>query len=359
MSIYNTLKKKVAVSAVTLMAGLFAFAPSVAAIPYDPNHPGLDKPGFNVYTGVPGYGNESDFLQGKEKNTSTYTDPVNSECKNGQEFAVRTYVHNGANAVHNQNGNGPGVAHGTKVKIALPGAESSKFNLSGTISASNASSVTDGLLINCGNKTMKLSYVAGSAYQYSTIGGNHKLSDSIVTTGTAIGTHSPNGNVWGCWEQRVYVFVTVKVEEVPEKPKPSLGECKLLDVKTIGGRKITYDISGTTTNAQIVGYRIDFGDGNHSTEKSGEYEYAKDGKYTLKAEVRVKYADGKEEWKSADNCMKQVVFESGKPPKVVPPTPTPTTLPVTGPAGVAAVVTAVTGMSSAAYYFVVRRRSEV
>lgn len=34
-------------------------------------------------------------------------------------------------------------------------------------------------------------------------------------------------------------------------------------------------------------------------------------------------------------------------------------LPVTGPAGVAAVVTAVTGMSSAAYYFVVRRRSEV
>lgn len=47
-------------------------------------------------------------------------------------------------------------------------------------------------------------------------------------------------------------------------------------------------------------------------------------------------------------------------PPATPPAPTtPTALPETGPAGVAAIVTAVTGMSSAAYYWVVRRRSEV
>ena len=360
MNIFNSIKKKVALSAVAVFAGLFAFAPAVAAIPYDPNSQGLSQPGFNVYAGTPYYGNENDFLQGKEKGASTYTDPVNSACNNGQQFALRTYVHNGANPAYNNNGSGQGVAHGTKVKVALPGVnEASSFNINSTISASNASSVSDGLVINCGSKKVKLSYVAGSAYQYSTLGGNHALSDSIVTTGAAIGTHSPNGDVWGCWDQRVYVFITVEVKEVPkEEPKKSLGECKLLKVQTESNRKVTADISTTVENAQIIGYKIDWGDGTTSNKQSDSHTYAKDGTYTITAHVLVKFHDGKQEWKTANACKMKVTFKPGQPPVVVPPE-TPKELPKTGAASTAAIFVVITAASTLGYYWYNRRNSLV
>lgn len=366
MKALSILKKAAVGSIAAVMVAVYAFAtPAVQAIPYTPEATGTNYPAFNAFTGVPVEGNEADFVRGKEAtDTNPSVDNVQSACNKGTEYTVRVYVHNVANQTLNNDGNGPAVAHGTKVKVSLPSEDkASKFTIGGKISATNATTVNDTMSINCGGgKVVKLSYVSGSARQFTGFTGTKALSDSIVTTGAPIGTMEPNGDVWGCFAQRVWVTLTVKVEDVAPEPKPSLGECKLLDVKAVGGRKINYEISGTTDNAEIVGYRIDFGDGNNSTEQSGEHEYAEDGTYTVKGEVRVKYADGREEWKSADNCVKQVTFEGDQPPKVVPPTPTPgapTTLPVTGPAGVAAVVTAVTGMSSAAYYWVIRRRGEV
>jgi PKD domain len=370
MSFSQTIKRTAAGAialTMLLVAGLTAAPNTVSAIPYGENGTSTTKtPAFNVFTGVPnGTGNEADFLRIKPQasGNDAYVNSLNSACDTGSAYTVRTYVHNGADPSYNTKENGIAIARNTVVKMTAPlNTPKSSFEFKSTISASNAASVSDNAFLNCNGKTVKLALVPSSVKAYSTPLGFTGAPDSAVNGSLKIGSRvAGSGDVLGCWEDRVWVSYEVKVEEVPDKPKPSLGECKLLDVKTVGGRKITYDISGTTDNAQIVGYRVNFGDGNSSTEKSGEHEYAQDGTYTITAEVRVKYADGKEEWKSADNCMKQVTFEGDKPPKVVPPTPSggPTVLPETGPAGVAAVVTAVTGMSTAAYYWVVRRRGEV
>lgn len=358
MKFVNSLKKAAALTSALVLTGVYLLTPNVSAIPYDPNGPGLDKPGFNVYTGTPSVGDESDFLRGKEDGTTGYINDVNSNCNNGQTYTLRVYVHNGANAIYNASGQG--IARDTKVRVNMPGATpASGFQFTSAISASNASTVTDGMNLNCANgKKVKLSYIAGTASQYTVPGGNQKLSDAIVTTGAPIGTKSPDGNVEGCWDQRVWVTLQVKVEEQPQEVN-SLGVCKLLTVETSAGRKVTANITEEVQNATITGYKINWGDGSTSDKKSDSHQYASDGKYTITAEVRVKYADGREEWKSADTCKMDVTFKGDTPPTVTPPTsttPKPTALPSTGPAGVAAAVTLVSAASTAAYYFVQRRR---
>jgi hypothetical protein len=145
------------------------------------------------------------------------------------------------------------------------------------------------------------------------------LSDSIVTTGAAIGTNAPNGDVWGCWDQRVWVTLVVDVQEAP-----STGECKVANLETFEDRRVKVNVNGTVDNAQIIGYEIDFGDGTKSNQQSAEHTYAADGTFTIVTKVQVKFADGHTEWKTAEACTKQVTFKPGQPPVV------PTVLPDTG-----------------------------
>lgn len=356
----KSIKKGLLLALASVVTTVIVASP-VAAIPYQgANTPALPSPAFNQYTGVPSQGDESDFFRGRESGNGAFTNNVSSACNNGQEFSLQAYVHNGADQTQNNNGSGPSVAHGTKIRVALPGnSTAASFPINAQLTSSNAGGMSDGLTINCGSKTVKLSYVAGSAVQVNTLSGTQALSDSIVTTGASIGTMSPNGDVWGCWDQRVFVYLKVKVEVVPETPQ-SLGECKMVDLQAEADRKVTVNVTGSVTNATIVGYKIDFGDGTTSDKQSDSHQYAKDGTYTITTSVQIRFADGHTEWKTATSCMKVVTFESGKPPEitVTPPTSTTvTSLPNTGPGAVLAIFAGVTGLSTLAYSVLARRFS--
>lgn len=284
---------KVLTSAVLGVAGVLVLATGVAhAIPYTgANTPPLSAPGFNAYTGVDqGVGDEPDFLRTRvdDGSNTDYKDTVNNACVSGTKFQMRVYVHNGASADNNQNGSGPSVAHGTKVKVALPGnLTSNKFVPSASISATNAATVNDTTTINCNGKTVKLKYVTGSASQFSKGTGVVPLSDDIVSSGVPIRSHAVDGDVWGCWDERVYVVLSVEVEEIP-KPQPPVYTCELLTVQRIGSEKermYRFNLSTTAKNGAVLkNVSYNFGDGNTKVAGSTvDHGYSRDGEYTTVA----------------------------------------------------------------------------
>jgi hypothetical protein len=358
--------KKTAVGLIAAaLVSLVALGNTSYARPYDPNDPGYNHPVFNTYTGTPYNGDEPDFFRGKVAgDTGNSVDPLNTACQDGKEFTLRVYVHNNANTIYNDNGNGPGVAHNTKVVVNLPSAQNSSFKMNSTISASTAGSVSDGMTINCTDGSQyQLSYVPGSAQQWTKPSGTQALSDSIVTTGAKIGTFSPNGDVWGCWDQRVFVTLNVKITKKVVPPESS-GICKVLSLQVINKeeREINVNVDGEVSNAQIIGYKIDFGDGTVVAQQSANHKYASDGTYNIKGYVNVKLADGSTQWKTASSCESQITFKHGVPPKTPPQTPPSTvvsSLPNTGPGNVIAAFFGVTSISSALYYAVSRRLAKL
>lgn len=352
MKFLNKFVKGFAAVVVSLLAAML-ISSTAYAIPFTgDNTPPAPSPAFNVYTGVPVEGNESDFFRGKvEGDTNASVTDLRSTCETGKRFTLRVYVHNGASQDLNANGTGPSVAHGTKVKVDLKNATAaSSFNPTANVSSiSPALSVNDGMSITCTDgKTVDLSYVNGSAKQFTALSGSTPLSDSIVTSaGAAIGSVTPNGDVWGCWDQRVYVTLTVEVKEKPVVI-PANAICKIENgtFAIIDNKKRT--VRGTIkpeglNNVNIVSYRIDWGDGSTpSTKQSDTHSYTNDGRYTIQASFVVeatngaKFSDGTtRKTISGSNCTTVVEFKKDQPPVVVPPTVTPptvTTLASTGPA---------------------------
>jgi PKD domain len=361
MNIKKILASAAASTLVVLGMGMFVLVPTVNAIPWTPTATGLDAPGFNVFTGVPGYGDESKFMRGRVSGSSTeFTDPVNDACAAGTQFSVQMYVHNAANQTLNNNGTGPGVARGTTVKVGVPATTADK--VTGTISASNAASVNDTLTINCNGKTMLLSFVQNSAIQQRIDGSTAPVDNSIVTTGAPISSHGVPGDVWGCFDQRVIVYLKLEVKEVPTPPV-STGKCELVVVTPVKDkvRTVTAKVTGSTSaNASIVGYEINWGDGTKSNKQEDTHTYAKDGNYKITTRVQVKFADGRTEWLGAPACNQEVTFKPGQPP-VVPPVTPPTVVTTgklvdTGAGSIAGIFTATTVGGAAAYQVFTKRR---
>lgn len=331
MNILNNFVKGSVLAVATFVAMVTMAVPTASALPYtgDSTAPS-PVPAFNIYTGnVPQQGDETDFLRGKAVgDTADSVNDVASTCENGKRFSLRVYVHNGASQYKNDNGNGPSVAKNSKVKINLDNSSSkTAFRPQATLSASNAASVSDDMTITCTNgKTVKLSYVAGTAQQYNTASGVQNLSDSIVTTGASIGTKAPNGDMWGCWDQRILVRLEVEVSVVPVIPPVSTAACKLDNGAFVvtDDRKVTVKVNATVKNASVVGYQINWGDGSAVSNKqtdTHQYPTDKDGTYKIQAKVKVKLADGSEKWVDGDDCAKTVKFTSNQPPVVPPVTP--------------------------------------
>lgn len=216
----NIVKKGLiaAVAVVTLMVS----TTSVVSAYNQAEYTGKGKPQFNTYTSAEGFGNEKDFFRVGPVNGggSEFTNEY-ALCKGDAQFNV--YVHNGAPEGYNgTNNNGTGVAKNTKLAINLQknGKETSKA----VISASNAASVSDTAAIKCGEHDVTVKYVVDSAMVYGKgiPGGKQKLNDAVVSGGTLIGTYANDGKLAGCWDQRVYVTIQVKVEKVtpPTPPKP-------------------------------------------------------------------------------------------------------------------------------------------
>jgi hypothetical protein len=152
--------------------------------------------------------------------TTPYSEsPLSTSCTNGEVIQLRVYVHNGADAAYNNNGTGPSVAHGVQVQVNIPSTQSTTFDPNATISATNATSVSDDLVLDCtGGQAVELQYVPGSASQYSVATNAFTtLPDTIVTTGTSIQSESVAGDVWACWNDRVIAILLVKVV-IPTTP---------------------------------------------------------------------------------------------------------------------------------------------
>lgn len=352
-----TIFKKAALALSTVAAALLFGSAVASAIPYTgPNTPSSPTPAFNVYTGVDqGVGNESDFFRGRVDTRANgsqvpYVDPLNASCEDGQKLQLRVYVHNGASEQGNNNGTGPSVAHDTKVRIGIPSAELSSFSAGATISSSNAGAVNDRLQITCNDRTqtVKLKYVAGSATQYSKATGVVALPDTIVTDGALIRSHDKPGDVYGCWDQRVYVLVTVEIEKV-EKPEPKtpvlvcvIDNSKFtFDNRT---RKVSVTIVPRVENATVTGYRIDWGDGTTVSNKQSDMhtytkEFADDKQSaTITASFTARLEDGTTRTVNGPECVKKISFDKPVKPEqpTVPSTPVAApTLPATGAGAVA------------------------
>lgn len=315
-------------------------------------------PVFNEFYNVPnGVGDEADFVRVKPKagTNADYTSTLKAACKVGDLYTVRTYVHNGADPSYNNDGAGTAVAKNVTVKMTAPlNTADDAFTFKSVISASNAASVTDTGALNCGDKTVKLSMVAGSVQTYSKPIGFKTVTDTAVNGTLRIGSRDQgSGDVWGCWDDRVIVTYDVKIVEVP-KPVVSTAICKALDVNVISGRTVNAKVTGEVKNATITGYEINFGDGKKVTEQTAEYTYAKDGTYTVTGRVQAKLANGDLVWKTDDNCTKKVTFEAEQPTKVTPEVPP--TMPKTGAAGLVALFSGVTAAGAVGHRLFTTRR---
>ncbi len=385
MKSLTSIFKNAAASLVVLGATVLLTGSTVSAIPYTgATTPASPVPAFNVYTPTSGNtlpapapaAGEQDFFRGRvpvngdlNEGATQYTDPLKTNCTDGQVLQLHIYVHNGASADGNNNGSGPSVAHNTQVKVALPTGQATNFKPSANISASNAATVNDDLTINCNGKSVKLQYVPGSASQYSAGSGVRGLSDAIVGAGVPIQSHDVAGDVWGCWNDRVYVVLAVKVV-VPPTPPVASGVCTFLTVLASADRKVTVNTyKSTVSNSVFKNANIGWGDTASSsvTDESkmiGQtHQYKADGTYHITTTVNyTSSVDGSTITSAPATCSTDVTFKQDKPPVVTPPEVTPPTvtppktLVNTGPGSVMAIVAAVVAVSTFGYRFVLGRK---
>lgn len=350
------IKQALVAAALTVTAALaITGGGSVNAIPYTgENTQPSPIPAFNVYTGVTGIDNpdESKFFNGRlsTETNADARDPIATACMAGTKFVLRAYVHNGASQANNGTGNGPSVAKDTKIKVTLPTADAANFAPTAMISSSNAASISDNVTISCTNgKTFTLRYVSGSAQQFNSGSGVQNLSDSIVTTGAPIGTQSPNGDMWGCWDQRVFVRLEVELVEKPvviNKP----ATCDLLDA-TKGTKSITINkVNFTANDATINSVTVAFGDSTTKVLKLSElpytHNYAATGNYSIKATLNTSLGDV-----TSAACTASITKT------VTPPVTPPTTIPDTGAGSVIAIFAMVTAAGAFVHNMLARRNA--
>jgi hypothetical protein len=379
MKIMNKqLLKKATIGLTSLVVALLISGSAASAIQYTGDTTVASPvPAFNVFTGdMPApapAGGEGNFFRGRvpvngnpSDATTQYSDPVNTNCTDGQIIQMNVYVHNGANADANNNGSGPSVAHGTKVKVSLPSANnvSSTFDSSATISATNAASVSDGLSINCNGHKVKLQYVAGSASQFSAGSGVVALPDSIVSDGALIRSHQVPGDVWGCWNERVYVVLSVKVVEVPTTP-PVSAQCEMFSIVASEDRKVTINkFAVTQTNESLKSVVVNWGDNSallNATSEAGvlnqTHQYANEGTFNITAVATFAVAGQADivSGGAGTACAQQVTFTHNQPP-VVTTVSKPTQLVNTGAGSVAGIFAATTALGAGAYRWMLGRR---
>ena len=273
------------------------------------------KPYFNVYKDVANVGDEADFVRVSQIGANSFSNNVEA-CTDGQEVAVRIYIHNGASEqLNGTNYDGPGVALGTKLAINVP--KTVNNQVTATVSANNADAVTDGATVSCNGQALDLTYVPNSAVIKNTVQNYAPLGDAVFNGGTPIGYEGQNGVFPGCWDFVTYVYAKVVVKKKPVQPPVSTAVCKLNEDTFIvtDKRKVTLTVSAEVTNATVLGYEINWGDESPVSTKqtdSHQYQTEKDATYKIQARVQVKLADGTVKWVDGANCTKTLVFKGKK-----------------------------------------------
>lgn len=325
-------------------------------------------PVFNNICGVPTLlsstdgqyplGNESDFVRIRpntsgddtvSKDNPKLTNDLTSACADGSKFDIWTYVHNDASPDFNNNGSGTAVAHDVKVALSAPlNTPKSNFSFGSTVSASNASSVSDTATLNCGGKQVTLTLVPSSVHynnnlQQPTYTG---LGDAAVNSTTGIGSpvfpaNGAGGNVWGCWDYRTVIVYQVTVKTTPPPPVTPVYTCDVFNIVADVNRSVKVSTFATTaTNGAVFkNVVIDWGETPpavvSSTNPIGlthQYSKDKDATYIITATAHFTVNGADVTAPTSPNCVKQVNFKGETPPVVVPPTTPPVTPPSTPPA---------------------------
>jgi len=191
-------------------------------------------------------------------------------------------------------------------------------------------------------------------------GSTSPLSDSITSSGALIGSHDVNGDVWGCFEQRVIVYLKVQVKEVPEKPQVT-AQCDLLGIMASEDRKVTVNkFNFTVKNTTATKVVLNWGDNSSTTltdtsKVVGQsHTYKGFGTFTITATIT--FSNDTVSGGAGTACAQQVTFTPNQPPTVTPPVTPPTTLVNTGAGSVAGIFAGISAISAVAYRWFLARR---
>lgn len=219
----------------------------------------MDGPVFNSFVNTPTYGDERNFNRIAE--VVAGQSPVQADfgetktATPGKEYWVRTFVHNNANtATNGPEFNHIGVAHNTRVRVAIAEGVANGVDVMSYISASNAKQQTvwDSSTLANNNQAFSVSYVPGSAVIFNPAHqGGLPLSDEIVSAnGTAIGYDAMNGELPGCFEYSAYVYVKVTAKA------PTLAVNKTTRVS--GSENGDWRDSITAKKSDTIDWKIEF-----------------------------------------------------------------------------------------------------
>jgi len=198
---------------------------------------GAVNPVFNSFINTPSYGDERNFtliapaVDGQSPTAANYDET--QLATPGQEYWVRTLVHNDANQNLNCNPahrdpatndctqvdwNDPasvGIAHNTSVSLEIPSGVQNGVEVMTKVHSSNATPtvVWDSAILANADQAFVTAYVPGSAVLYN---GAHQTGmaltgDMTAGNGLTIGFDQMDGNVPGCFNYSAYVYVKVKV----------------------------------------------------------------------------------------------------------------------------------------------------
>lgn len=371
--------------ALAITFGVGAGRAAAACYNYDPNggNNTSQTPVFNNYCNAPyGIGNEADFVRIRENSNGNvrdnqgnpaYTNAITNACTSGAKFDVWNYIHNDASEEFNNNGSGSAVAKNVQLALSAPvGTTKSTFSFGGTISASNAASVSDTATLTCADgKQVKLSLVPNTVSVYSSSYGWKELGDGAVNGTTRVG--SPvfgSGDVYGCWQYRIVVVYQVTVTDIPPQPKPVTAVCELFTLKAVDTRKFAVDqFKYTAQNTNVTKVVVNWGDGktdevtNPDDVKKLTHTYAdSDETKTYTAYATVHFANGTTSGGPNTVCAQKVTLSKDQQPPVittvVQPTPSQpvTRLVATGPEAALGLFSAVTVAGALAHRWMLGRR---
>ncbi len=344
-----------AISAAVL--GLAIKVGALSCYQYNPNgFPTSSTPVFNNICGITSTlsSNQGSYPLGDEPNfvrirphasdnplgadNPKLVNSLNSACNDGDKFDIWTYVHNDAEPQFNNNGTGSAVANNVKLALNAPlNKDMNSFAFSSSVSASNAAAVNDNTTLTCNGQPVKLTLVPNSVhYNNDIVNSTTFLSlpagDSAINNTTPIGSPVWTAQkVWGCWNYRVVVVYTVKVQK-QEAPKLTM-VCKLSRFE-IQDRTVKVTIAPEVQNVKVVGYDINWGDNSkHSNQVSDSHTYLGNGPFTVTAKFQVQLANGQKKWITSNDCTKTFRFANL--------TSTPKVLVNTGPGSMLGIFTVV------------------